>query len=136
MFYDIPTVSDKYYAGDFSRLHANEMTFSPYISFDLKQRLASRMLDYPDTFADDPLLGFALQNLASRSALNFLLYDMSVPVGQLQALVIRLQDHWEVMRLDLFASTSLTAYSAENLLHRLERRNGQGAETASQAYLQ
>ena len=59
------TVSEKEYSGDFSRLHANELVFSPYISFDLKQHIASRMLDYPDTFADDPILGFALQNLAS-----------------------------------------------------------------------
>lgn len=90
-------VSEKYYAGDFSRLHANEMVFNPSISFGLKQRIASRMLDYPDTFADDPILGFALQNLASRSPLNFLLYYLSIPVGRLQTQVIRLQDHWEVL---------------------------------------
>ncbi len=90
-------VSEKEYSGDFSRLHANELVFSPSISFDLKQRIASRMLDYPDTFADDPILGFALQNLASRSPFNFLLYNLSVPVGGLQTQVIRLQDHWEVL---------------------------------------
>ena len=98
MFFDTTAVSDKYYAGDFSRLHANEMVFSPYISFDLKQRIASRMLDYPDTFADDPLLGFSLQNLASSSPFNLLLYYLSVPVGQLQAQVIRLQDHGKVLK--------------------------------------
>jgi D-alanine transfer protein len=91
------TVSEKEYSGDFSRLHANELVFSPYISFDLKQHIASRMLDYPDTFADDPILGFALQNLASSSPFNLLLYYLSVPVGRLQVQVIRLQDHWDVL---------------------------------------
>jgi D-alanine transfer protein len=91
------TVSEKEYSGDFSRLHANELVFSPYISFDLKQHIASRMLDYPDTFADDPILGFALQNLASSSPFNLLLYYLSVPVGRLQVHVIRLQDQWDVL---------------------------------------
>ncbi len=85
------------YAGDFSRLHANEMAFSPYLSLDLKQRAASRMLDYPNTFASDPVLEFALQNLAGRTRLNFLLYYLSAPLGRLQIQVIRLQDHWEVL---------------------------------------
>ena len=48
--FTIPEVDLKAYAGDFSRLHANEMVFSPFISFGLKQRTAARMLDYPDTF--------------------------------------------------------------------------------------
>ena len=85
------------YAGDFSRLHANQMVFSPYLSLMLKQRVASRMLDYPNTFANDPVLGFALQRLASHSPMDILLYYLSVPVGWLQTQVIRLQDHWEVL---------------------------------------
>ena len=97
MFYDLPRVSEQYYAGDFSRLHANEMVFSLFISVDLKQRIASRMLDYPDTFANDPILGFALQNLAGRSPPGFLLYTLSMPIGWVQTQIIRLQDHWEVL---------------------------------------
>ena len=97
MFFDLPTVSAKYYAGDFSRLHANEMVFSSSISFDLKQSIASRMLDYPDTFANDPILGFALQNLAGKSPQSFLLYYLSMPIGWLQTQVIQLQDHWEIL---------------------------------------
>ena len=95
--FDTTEVNQTVYAGDFSRLHANEMVFSPLSSFELKQRAASRMLDYPDTLYDDPLLKFALQNLASRSPFNLLLYNLSVPVGRLQIQVIRLQDHWEVL---------------------------------------
>ncbi len=95
--FTIPQVDSKPYAGDFSRLHANEMIFSPYISLGLKQRAAARMLEYPDTFAKDALLGFALQNLAGASPFQTWLYDLSVPAGRLQTLVIRLQDHWEVL---------------------------------------
>jgi poly-D-alanine transfer protein DltD len=73
------------------------MVFSPSISLMLKERIASRMLDYPDTFANDPVLGFALHKLASHSSIDILLYYLSVPIGQLQTQVIRLQDHWEVL---------------------------------------
>jgi poly-D-alanine transfer protein DltD len=74
-------VGQKSYSGDFSRLHANQMVFSPYVSLELKQQAASRMLEYPDTFAKDPLLGFALQNLAASSPFNTFLYNLSVPAG-------------------------------------------------------
>jgi D-alanine transfer protein len=95
--FNSPEVGSKNYAGDFSRMHANQMVFSPYISLVLKQRVASRMLDYPNTFANDPVLGFAVLKLASHSPIDILLYYLSVPVGQLQTQIIRLQDHWEVL---------------------------------------
>jgi D-alanine transfer protein len=85
------------YAGDFSRLHANELIFSPYLSNALKQRLARRMLDYPDTLAKDSLLEYAVKKLARQSRLPILMYYLSLPAGQLQTQVIRLQDHWAVL---------------------------------------
>ena len=85
------------YAGDFSRLHANELVFNPYLSYQLKQRLAQRMLDYPDTLTNDPLLAYAVKNLARHSRLPILMYYLSLPVGQLQTQVIRMQDHWAVL---------------------------------------
>ncbi len=90
-------ISQKAYAGNFSRLHADEMIFASPISFSLKQRTATRMLDFPDSLVNDPLLNFALQNLASRSPFHRLLYYLSVPVGWLQTQVVRLQDHWAVL---------------------------------------
>ncbi|MGD0006360.1 MAG: D-alanyl-lipoteichoic acid biosynthesis protein DltD [Anaerolineaceae bacterium] len=92
-----PQIGQTAYAGDFSRLHANEMVFDSSISFKLKQRTASRMLDYPDSLVNDPLLNFALQNLASRSPFHRLMYYLSMPVGWVQTQVIRLQDHWAVL---------------------------------------
>ena len=95
--FDSLAVGPTAYAGDFSRLHANEMIFSPILSLSLKQRAASRMLDYPDTLAEDPVLAFALQNLASHTPIDTLLYYLSLPIGRLQTEVIRLQDYWAVM---------------------------------------
>jgi D-alanine transfer protein len=85
------------YAGDFSRLHANQLIFSPTLSYALKQRIARRMLDYPDTLATDSLLEFAVKALARQSRLSSCMYYLSLPAGQLQTQVIRLQDHWAVL---------------------------------------
>ena len=90
-------VGQKAYSGDFYRLHAFEMVFSSYISYNLKQRVASRMLDYPDTYVNDPVLEFALQNLTGHSPIQFLLYYLTEPIGWLQTQIMRLQDHLEVL---------------------------------------
>ena len=92
-----PEQRPHYYAGNFSTLHANEMAFSPYLSLKLKQQAAIRMLQYPETLIKDPLLKFALENLAGSSARNFCLYYLVMPLGRLQILIIRLQDQWEML---------------------------------------
>ena len=55
------------YAGNFSALHAGELAFNVRMSLRLKQDAARRMLQYPATLADRPLLRFALENLADGS---------------------------------------------------------------------
>jgi D-alanine transfer protein len=95
--FEDPQEPSKAYAGEFSRLHANELIFSPYISYSLKQRFAVRMLDYPKTLTNDPLLAFALHRLANPSPGQSLLYYLSMPVGMIQTQIIRLQDHWAVL---------------------------------------
>jgi poly-D-alanine transfer protein DltD len=90
-------VGNDAYAGDYSALHANELAFSPFLSMDLKHRAAQRMLDYPDTLKDDPLLTLALQWLSARSFGSDLLYQGLLPLGQLRTEAIRLQDHWQVL---------------------------------------
>jgi D-alanine transfer protein len=94
MFNDLE-VPPKTYAGSFSQMHANALIFNQDLSLSLKQKIAKRMLDYPDTLTD-PVLIFALQNLASGSAWNDFLYYLTVPLGKLEDLIIRLQDHYEV----------------------------------------
>jgi D-alanine transfer protein len=67
------------YAGSFSRLDAGELAFSTQLSFATKQEAARRMLEYPQTLADDPVLHFALEQLAGGSAWNTVLYYTVFP---------------------------------------------------------
>jgi D-alanine transfer protein len=89
--------SPEYYAGSFSRLHANALAFSPDLSYDLRSDVARRMLQFPDSLQSDPLLKFALERLAGGSLLDRVGYALVFPLGQLQSVVLRLQDHWEVL---------------------------------------
>src|SRR5207249_154619 len=83
------------YAGNFSRQHASELAFSEQLSFAFKQEAARRMLQDPDTVQQDPLLKFALDRLADGSQLNRVLYFAVLPLGKLQNVALRLQDHWQ-----------------------------------------
>ena len=88
-----------HYRGNFSRLHAGELAFSTDLSFELKHDVAQRMLDFPATLEADPLLKFALERLADGSPGSRAVYYSVLPLGKLQNLVLRLQDHWETLAL-------------------------------------
>ncbi len=96
MFLAHMVISDTY-AGMFSRLHANELAFSTQLDLAVKQAAARRMLQYPQTIADEPVLNFALQTLAKDSPLNRMLYYAVWPLGRLQTTIIELQDHWNTL---------------------------------------
>jgi poly-D-alanine transfer protein DltD len=66
---------------------------------DLKRLAAHRMLNYPQTFENDSLLKFALKHLDSHSFLDDILYQLTLPLGQLFTEITRLQDHWEVVHI-------------------------------------
>ncbi len=85
------------YAGNFSALHAGELAFNARLSLRLKQDAARRMLQYPATLADRPLLKFALENLADGSPLGLACYDAVLPLGMLHNAILRYQDHWRVV---------------------------------------
>ena len=84
------------YAGNFSPLHAGELAFNARLSLRLRQDAARRMLQYPATVADRPLLRFALENLADGSPLSLACYDAVLPLGMLHNAILRYQDHWNV----------------------------------------
>jgi D-alanine transfer protein len=90
-------VSQRNYDGNFSRLHGDALIFNPDLSFTVKQQAAKRMLDYPKTLKTDPILQFSVTNLANSSTINHILYYLSMPLGQLETSIIRLQDHWQVL---------------------------------------
>ena len=92
-----PEVTPVAYAADFSLLHANALIFDTQLSFETKQIAAQRMNDYPDTLKPDSVLQFAVQQLTCKCSYGSYIYDLTVPLGQLDTRIIRLQDHWAVM---------------------------------------
>jgi D-alanine transfer protein len=85
------------YAGNFSSLHAGELVFNSHLSFPLRQDAARRMLQYPETVANRPLLRFALENMADGSPFNLACYEAVRPLGIAQNAILRNLDHWRVM---------------------------------------
>ena len=94
-FYFASGIRPEYYAGSFSRLHAYQVAFSTDLSSALKQGIARRMLAFPSTLSDDPLLQFSLEKLADGSPLAQVLYDIALPLGKVQLFVLGLQDDWQ-----------------------------------------
>jgi len=97
--FNVGEVSLPSYEENYSQLHGDALIFNPYLSFNVKQQAARRMLDYPKTLRKDPILNFAATNLSGSSTIQHALYYMAFPLGQLETLIIRLQDHWKVMNI-------------------------------------
>ncbi len=95
-FQTIPVRADAY-AGNFSDLHAGELAFDTRLSLRLRQDAARRMLQFPATLANRPLLRFALENLASGSPFSLACYDAVLPLGIMHNAILRYQDHWNVV---------------------------------------
>ena len=93
----IEAVDPHAYGANFSRVQASELVFSTQLSFAVKQAAAHRMLAYPATVANDPLLRFALERLADASLSGRILYYAALPLGKLHNLALRLQDDWETL---------------------------------------
>lgn len=85
------------YSGNFSALHAGELAFNTRLSLRLRQDAARRMLQYPESLSNRPLLRFALENLADGSPLAVACYDAVVPLGILHNTLLRFQDHVSVV---------------------------------------
>ncbi len=96
-FYTRLTVRADAYAGNFSDLHAGELAFDTRLSLRLRQDAARRMLQFPLTLANRPLLRFALQNLAIGSPLSLACYDAVLPLGIMHNAMLRYQDHLSVV---------------------------------------
>ena len=85
------------YAGNFSPMAATEMVFGSAFDFDLKQQVASRMLECPSTLEERPLLEFALRRLASGGWLDRMVFCALWPAGRIQTAVFELEDHWAAL---------------------------------------
>ena len=96
-FFTRLTVRPDAYAGNFSDLHAGELAFDTRLSLRLRQDAARRMLQFPATVANRPLLRFALENLANGSPLSLACYDAVLPLGIMHNAMLRYQDHLNVV---------------------------------------
>jgi len=97
-FYASAMAPADYYAGNFSRLQAYALAFNTSLGYRLRRKAAQRMLQYPETLAD-PVLELSLKTLASPSRFAPLLYAALWPLGKIEEIVLRLQDHWEAVGL-------------------------------------
>src|SRR5215470_2799866 len=89
------TVRPDFYAGNFSVIAASGILFSNAIDFDLKAAIAKRMLQFPDTLAEDRLVELAAQCFASNRSVDRLILMGIWPIGKLQNAMLDLQDHFE-----------------------------------------
>ena len=80
------------YAGNFSPLQANVLTFSTDLSLGLSRDLAGRLLKHPETLTHEPLLSAALRARASESYPARVAYLALYPLGKLQAVLYRIAD--------------------------------------------
>ena len=94
----IPPIDPKSYTGLFTRLHANELIFSPWLSYSTKQLAAKRMREYPETLRKDPFLAFAMSQLSQQTLLAKVLYFVVFPLGRLQTDIMELQDHYQAVQ--------------------------------------
>jgi D-alanine transfer protein len=101
-------VNVRHYNGNFSPLNALEMAFSPHLSMDTRRRVARRMLDFPESLEDHPFIRFTLENLANLSPLHRLAYEASKPLGWIQILILRLQDHYNTVNFIRHLSSAQT----------------------------
>ncbi len=86
-----------FYEGNYSKLHAYSLIFSPQLNPDLKQAAARSMLVYDATAGNDPFLRFTLNALAGSSPWQRSLYFLAWPLGELQVEIMHLQDHANVL---------------------------------------
>jgi D-alanine transfer protein len=96
-FFSRLTVRADAYAGNFSDLHAGELAFDTHLSLRLRQDAARRMLQFPTTLANRPLLRFALEKLANGSPLSLACYDAVLPLGIMHNAMLRYEDHLSVV---------------------------------------
>jgi D-alanine transfer protein len=91
------TVNPELYDGNFSSRAASEIMFNGSLGLELKHDIASRMLQFPDSFTKNPLLDLAIKCFDSPRSLDRALFWCLWPLGKMQNLVFDLQDHFAAL---------------------------------------
>lgn len=86
------------YDATFSPEIGYAFAFAAPISLAVREAGARRMLDYPDTLRDQPLLRAALEDLADPTPFHLARYYALAPLGRLYALALRMQDAVQAVR--------------------------------------
>ena len=87
----------EYYSGNFSLPAASGLLFGDAIDFDLKTAIAKRMVQFPDTLAENDLVKLAAKCLASGGPMDRMVLMGIWPLGKLQNVMLDLQDHFEAL---------------------------------------
>jgi D-alanine transfer protein len=90
--------SPYWYDGNFSRVAASALIFASGLDVGLKREIAARMIQYPRSLEETPLLEFALRRLASGNRLDELVFCAVSPLPKLEDAIFKLQDHFAALR--------------------------------------
>ena len=91
-----PELDPRGFGVNFSPLQGGIFSFESRLSPGLKHDLAARLLDYPGTIRQSPLLGAALDSLAGRATAGDVLLAAAAPFGETQNRVQREMDYFRV----------------------------------------
>jgi len=122
-----PGLRPEFYAGNFSLPAASGILFSNAIDFDLKAAIAKRMLQFPDTLAEDGLVELAAKCLASGHPVDRMVLMAIWPLGRLQTVMLDLQDHFEALVYILAGGRPIPEWLRPVHLHRLRARKSSAA---------
>lgn len=105
------------YAGNFSLPAASAVVFGNALSANLKEQIAKRMQQFPETLAKSTLLRLAVNSLASDDSLGRILYAGIRPLGKLQDTIYDFQDHFEALVYIASGERKISRHDLHTLLH-------------------
>jgi D-alanine transfer protein len=125
----------EFYAPDSSALHLSSLVFSPDFSVATKQAAARELENSPAMLNQDPLVALAVERLARGTPEDLVLYDQSLPDGEMETARLHAQDVAETdayiqSRSDLNPDTPRQAAPIDwkALLHQAEQEQQASAE--------
>jgi D-alanine transfer protein len=123
-----PPDGPQFYAGNFSLPAASGILFGNAIDFDLKAAIAKRMLQFPDTLAEDGLVELAAKCLASGRPVDRMVLMAIWPLGKLQNVMLDLQDHFEALVYILAGDRPIPEWLQPAHSHRLHAHKSSDAD--------
>ncbi len=95
-WFQAPELDHRGFGVNFSPLHGGILAYESRLSPELKHDFAVRLLDYPETIRQNPLLETALDSLAGRATAGDKLLAAAAPFGETQIRAQREMDYFWV----------------------------------------